>query len=70
MITPVPFGTQTARLSARRTDTPLERTRVAATVHCAVTHGIGPAAVLNGQPVIAYGPDKVVIGWPPTLWLL
>jgi hypothetical protein len=33
---------------------------VAATVHCAVTYGIGPAAALKGHPVIAYGQGAIV----------
>jgi len=39
----VPVGTQMAWLSRRRRGCPLEVTRVAAVVHCAVTHGPLPA---------------------------
>ena len=39
-----------------------QRTRVAPTVHCAVTQGTGPPGVVKGQPATAYGPDSVVAG--------
>jgi hypothetical protein len=49
----VPFGVHIAWLSINNKGIPFDVTRVAPVTHCAVMHGIGPAAVENGQPVTA-----------------
>jgi hypothetical protein len=46
----VPVGAQSATLVCVNTGCPLARTRVAATTHCAVTHGPFPPGGTNGQP--------------------
>lgn len=55
-----------AWLSISNTGIPFDKTLVAATVHCAVTHGTGEPDTLNGQPATAYGAACVTIGWPLT----
>ena len=62
----MPFGAQIAWLSISTNGCPLEVTRVAATIHCAVTHGTGPPLTLNGQPATTYGAAIVTVGWPLT----
>jgi hypothetical protein len=52
IISGVPLGAQIAWLSKRSTGTPLDKTRVAALTHCAVTHGLGAPEMLNGQPAM------------------
>ena len=51
----VPVGAQIATLVCVNTGCPLARTRVAATTHCAVTHGPFPPGGTNGQPATTYG---------------
>jgi hypothetical protein len=51
----VPVGAQIATLVCVNTGCPLARTRVAATTHCAVTHGPFPPGGTNGQPAMTYG---------------
>jgi hypothetical protein len=51
----VPVGAQIATLACVNTGCPLARTRVAATIHCAVTHGPFPPGGTNGQPATTYG---------------
>jgi hypothetical protein len=41
-------------------------TRVAATVHWPVTHGIGLVPVMNGQPAMTHGAVICTVGWPLT----
>ncbi|MDF3308901.1 hypothetical protein P3H15_28200 [Rhodococcus sp. T2V] len=65
-MTGVPFGAHTAWLSISTIGWPLDVTRIAATVHSPVTHGIGLVPVTKGQPAIAYGADISTVGWPPT----
>jgi hypothetical protein len=60
-----PFGVVVAWLSLSNTGSPPARTRVAALVHCAVTHGMGtPAAVVYGQPEMLYVLVCVTMDWP------
>jgi hypothetical protein len=51
----VPVGVHTATLVCVNTGSPLANTRVAATTHCAMTHGPLPPGVTKGQPAITYG---------------
>ena len=62
----VPVGVQVAVPVMITTGCPPAVTRVAPTVHCAVTHGPLPLGGVNAQPAIEYGALVVVIGWPPT----
>jgi hypothetical protein len=62
----VAFGTQIAWLSISTSGWPLDKTRKAATAHCAVTQGTGPPATLNGQAAITYGAVMMTVGWPLT----
>ena len=48
----VPLGAHTDWLSINTSGWPLENTRVAATVHCPVTQGMGFVPVVNGLPAI------------------
>jgi hypothetical protein len=58
----VPVGAHTARLVCVNTGCPPASTRVAATTHCAVTHGPLPPGGTNGQPATTYGGACVVTG--------
>lgn len=64
-ISGVPFGAQIAWLSISTSGCPLLVTRVAATIHWAVMHGLG-ATGTNGQPATTYGAVIVTVGWPLT----
>jgi hypothetical protein len=59
----VPVGTQVATPVNNSSGWPLEVTRVAPTVHCAVTQGPGEGGT-NGQPATVQGPDNVTEGAP------
>src|SRR5208283_3705956 len=59
----VPVGAQIAWPVSSSSGRPLEVTRVAPTVHCAVTHGPG-AGGTNGQPATVQGADNVTEGTP------
>src|SRR5208283_526316 len=62
----VPVGTQVASPVMITTGWPIEVTRTAPTVHCAVTQGPLPAGGANAHPATAYGAAIVVIGMPMT----
>src|SRR5262249_8904470 len=61
----VPVGAHTATPLCTSTGAPPASTRVAPTIHCAVTHG-PPAAGRSAQPATAYGGERVAIGWAET----
>jgi hypothetical protein len=67
MLTPVPFGTQIAWLSWSRSGIPLDRTRVAAVTHCAVTQGTGDPLTLNMHPAMVHGFGCCTVAWLETL---
>jgi len=58
----VPLGAQSAWLSSNTRGCPFESTRVAAVVHCPVTHGDGAPLTLKGQAATVYGPGIVTVG--------
>jgi len=55
------------RSSWSKSGKPLERTRVAAVNHCAMTQGTGPPLTLNGQPVTIHGFGCCTVNWLDTL---
>jgi len=67
----VPFGVQTDVLSRRTTGDPIDVTRVAPVVHCAMTQGGQPPDVIAGNvhPATAYGTGTVTMGIPVTVTL-
>jgi hypothetical protein len=64
----VPVGMQVAMLSCSSTGCPIDVTRTAAVVHCAVAHGGAPDDMAgNVQPAIEYVFAIVTIGCPETV---
>jgi hypothetical protein len=63
-IRPVPFGVVVAWLSWRSTGSPPERTRDAADVHCAVTHGMYTVPTTYEHPLIVWVVLCVTMGSP------
>jgi hypothetical protein len=63
MMRGVPVGVQIAWLSSSSSGWPFDVTRVAAVIHCAVTHGPFPAVGGgSAQPAMTYGPGIVTVG--------
>ena len=42
-------------------------TRVAAVIHCAVTHGVSTPPGANGHPATTNGAVITTVGWPLTM---
>src|SRR5262249_22242743 len=68
MISGVPVGAQIAWLSSSSSGWAFEVTRVAAVIHCALTHGPFPATGGGkAQPATTYGATIVTVGCPDTV---
>src|ERR1700741_2832288 len=69
IISGVPVGMQVAWLSSSSSGCPIDVTRVAAVVHCAVAHGGEVPLVIAGNvhPATEYGAAMVTVAMPITV---